>query len=76
MWQNNLLKFYMEHDINKAITYSGELVDEVGGLLSPESLSDLHFSQGTSIALRGHVDDIDLAKDTLLTSLETAPVTS
>jgi len=30
MWQNNLLKFYMENDITKAIDYAKDLVDEHG----------------------------------------------
>lgn len=28
MWQNNLLKFYMEHDVDKAITYGAELTED------------------------------------------------
>ena len=30
MWQNNLLKFYLEHDIDRAISYGGELTEETG----------------------------------------------
>ena len=30
MWQNNLLKFYIENDIEKAISYGRELIEEVG----------------------------------------------
>ena len=30
MWQNNLLKFYMEHDIDKAIGYGRELTEDIG----------------------------------------------
>ncbi len=30
MWQNNLLKFYIENDIHKAIDYAKELIDEHG----------------------------------------------
>lgn len=29
MWQNNLLKFYMEHDIDKAIAFGGELTEDL-----------------------------------------------
>ena len=28
MWQNNLLKFYMENDIEKAVDFAKELIDE------------------------------------------------
>jgi len=28
MWQNNLLKFYMENDIDKAIDFAKDLIDE------------------------------------------------
>ena len=34
MWQNNLLKFYLEHDVNKAIEYAKDLLDEHGAILS------------------------------------------
>ena len=33
MWQNNLLKFYMEHDIEKAISYGSELSLETAQIL-------------------------------------------
>ena len=32
-WQNNLLKFYLEHDVGKADEYAQELVDEIGPIL-------------------------------------------
>jgi hypothetical protein len=51
MWQNNLLKFYMEHNIIKAIDYSKELIDEVGNILPKSDLSDLKFSLATSYTL-------------------------
>jgi tetratricopeptide (TPR) repeat protein len=34
IWQNNLLKFYIQHDIKRAIDYSHELIDEVGNILN------------------------------------------
>lgn len=37
-WQNNLLKFYMEHDIAKAVDYAQELVDEVAPILPQHHL--------------------------------------
>ena len=33
MWQNNLLKFYIENDIDKAISYGKELSEEFGQIL-------------------------------------------
>jgi len=33
MWQNNLLKFYMENDVERAIDYSKELIEEHGEIL-------------------------------------------
>ena len=33
MWQNNLLKFYMENDIEKAIDFAKDLIDEQGHIL-------------------------------------------
>ena len=51
MWQNNLLKFYMENDITKAIDFAKDLVDEHGSILGNSDLCDLKFSLGTSYAL-------------------------
>lgn len=36
MWQNNLLKFYLEHKIDDAIDYCDELIEEVGSILPAE----------------------------------------
>ena len=41
LWQNNLLKFYLENNIDKAIEYGGELIEEVGPLLPSHSQQDL-----------------------------------
>jgi len=41
MWQNNLLKFYMENDIVKAIEYAKELKEEHGSILRKNDLCDL-----------------------------------
>ena len=51
-WQNNLLKFYLENNIDKAIDYGGELIEEVGPLLPSHSQQDLHFSVGTAMSLK------------------------
>lgn len=53
MWQNNLLKWYMEHDINKAIDYCKELMEEHGDILPKKDLCDLQFSLATSYILEG-----------------------
>ena len=41
----------MEHDIDKAVGYAFELIDEIENILSPEDLGDLYFSTATSIIL-------------------------
>lgn len=61
MWQNNLLKFYMEYNIPKACDYSDELLDEVENILTPEDLGDLYFSAATSLILSGDSERYDRA---------------
>ena len=61
LWQNNLLKFYLENNIDKAIDYGHELNDEIGELLTPEESQDLKFSVATAHSLK--CDDLDLAVD-------------
>ena len=51
----------MEHDIDKAVDYSHELLDEVENQLSTEDLGDLYFSTATSIALQGDSELYDKA---------------
>lgn len=65
MWQNNLLKFYMEHDVMKAVNYGHELLDEVGEILPKAESSDLSFSLGTSYALKGDPVEIPTSLDFL-----------
>ena len=72
MWQNNLLKFYMENDITKAIDYAKDLVDEHGSILGKSDLCDLKFSLGTSYALQGDQSFLDLAIKEFKSSLEIA----
>ena len=62
MWQNNLLKFYMEHDIDKAITFGGELSEEHGQILAKHDQDDLKFSLATSYALKGDLSSFDDVK--------------
>jgi hypothetical protein len=33
MWQNNLLKYYLENDLEKAVEYGEELIEERANLL-------------------------------------------
>ena len=60
MWQNNLLKFYLEHDIAKAKDFSMELLDDLGNILPQPDVVDLKFSLATAHALEGQ--DIDAAQ--------------
>jgi len=69
MWQNNLLKFYMEHDVRKAIAFAGELIEEQKHILSPNDRTDLKFSLATSHALEGSLDNLDTAVDMFKDSL-------
>ena len=73
MWQNNLLKFYMEHDIDKAIGYGGDLQDELGELIGKADQNDLKFSIATSFALKGDMDHFDKAKGLFTECLENMP---
>ncbi len=72
MWQNNLLKFYMENDIEKAIEFAKDLIDDQGHILPQKDLCDLKFSLGTSLALAGNPDQLDPAIQELKSSLEIA----
>lgn len=53
----------MEHDINKAIDYSKELIDEHGRVLNTRDFSDLQFSLATSYLLEGSPEFLGPAKD-------------
>ena len=71
MFQNNLLKFYLEHDISKAIDFSKELIEDVGNILPESDVADLKFSLGTAYALQG--SDTRAARETFTDCLQTAP---
>ena len=75
MWQNNLLKFYMEHDIDKAIRYGNELSDELGHILQEGDQDDLKFSIATSYALKGDLNHFDEAKTMFQECCESMPAT-
>lgn len=73
MWQNNLLKFYLEHDIDKAIVYGTELTEEVSQILPQQAQDDLKFSLATSYALKGDLRHFDTAKQMFTECLWTMP---
>ena len=59
IWQNNLLKFYLENDIEKATDFGTELIDDIGDIISPEMRTDLKMTVGTAHSLL--CDDLDEA---------------
>lgn len=58
IWQNNLLKFYLTHNISKAIDFSSELIEDEGKVLPKSDLGDLKFTKATALCLHG--DPFDL----------------
>ena len=71
MWQNNLLKFYLEHDVAKAIEFSKELIDELGNILPQSDVADVKFSLATAYAMEGK--DVEASQATLKECLEISP---
>ena len=53
MWQNNLLKFYLEYNVDQACDYGQDLLSELSDRLSPKDLADLQFSLATGLCLQG-----------------------
>jgi|DEB0MinimDraft_12_1074336.scaffolds.fasta_scaffold238861_1 hypothetical protein len=47
-----MLKFYLEHDVEKAVDFGHDLIDEVGPLLAEPSAQDLKFSVATALSLK------------------------
>jgi hypothetical protein len=43
-WKNNMLKYYLEFNVEKAVTYGLEVKDEFATKLKSENLDDLDFS--------------------------------
>jgi hypothetical protein len=41
MWQNNLLKFYMEYNVDQACDYGNDLLSDLQERLSVQDLTDL-----------------------------------
>lgn len=61
MWQNNLLKFFLEFDVERAIDYGQDVISDVGPKLPSLNQQDLYFSVGTAYSLE--CEEIDTAID-------------
>ena len=61
MWQNNLLKFYLEFDVERAMDYGQDIIGDVGPKLPSANQQDLYFTVGTAYSLE--CEDIDTAID-------------
>jgi hypothetical protein len=72
MWQNNLLKFYLEHNVEKAIDYSRELLEDHGFAIEEKDRNDLKFSLSCAYLLEGSPELIPKAKGLLVETLENA----
>ena len=59
MWENNLLKFYLEYHIDQAIEYGHGLIDNLGEMLPEPQKQDLNFSVATAHSLK--CDDLEMA---------------
>ena len=53
MWQNNLLKFYLEYNVDQACDYGSELFSDLNDRLPIADLADLQFTLATGMALKG-----------------------
>lgn len=51
LWQNNLLKFYLEYNVDQACDYGNDLLSEFSDRLLPHDLVDLQFSLATGLSL-------------------------
>eukprot|EP00347_Sterkiella_histriomuscorum_P004387 403360655 len=71
MWHNNLLKFYIDCDIDKACDYGSDLLSDYEQVLNNSDLTDLKFSLATSYSLQGI--ELDSAEKLFTESLEIAP---
>ena len=58
LWQTNLLRFYLQNDLEKAISLGEDIIEEQGISLDNDRLSDVKFNLATAIALRGDEDDL------------------
>ena len=53
LWQNNLLKFYLDYNVDQACSYGQELLDDLEDKLPAPELVDLKFSTATALSLQG-----------------------
>ena len=56
-----MLKFYLDNNIDKAIDYGHELIDDLGAMLPEITQQDLKFTVATAHSLK--CDDLDGAID-------------
>ena len=62
LWQNNLLKFYLDSDVNKAIDYGKDLIDEIAPQIQDTGVvNDLKFSLATAHSLK--LENLEYAID-------------
>ena len=52
-WQNTLLRFYLDTDVDKAFEYGRQLLKDLDGCLPDQNLCDLFFSIATGFSLGG-----------------------
>ena len=53
MWQNNLLKFYLDYNVDQACDYGNDLLNDLQDRLPELDLVDLKFSTATALSLQG-----------------------
>jgi len=58
LWQINLVRFYFQNDLEKAIDLLETIIEEQGMSLDNQSMSDVKFNLATAITLRGDEDDL------------------
>jgi hypothetical protein len=73
MWQNNLLKFYLEYNVDQACDYGSDLLSELQDRLSPQDHSDLQFSLATALCMQGSsLNEAESLFDQALIKLDSA----
>lgn len=71
MWQNNLLKYYLENDLERAVEFGEELIEERGNILQIDQQQDLNFSVATALSLRLYdLSDFDRAVELYFKALD------
>lgn len=51
MWYNNLLKFYLDQDIDKACDYGEDLINDIEEILPEKDKVDLKFTLAVIISI-------------------------